>query len=534
MLNVQEEQIDKITEAFYLILNGKKASPVSLPEDYPNNEIRQAVNYINRFIEEYSKTSDLLSSLSKGELDLEAVKGKTAILQSLKNLQANLRHLTWKTQRIAGGDFSHKVDFMGDFSVAFNSMAQQLKESYEQLADLNKELERRNQFIRKTFGRYTSDEIVETLLDAPDGLKLGGEKREVTLLMSDLRGFTALAERLEPAEVVALLNHYLSPMVELIQRNGGTIDEIIGDAILVFFGAPLAMQDAAQRAIRCALEMQKAMHGVNEHNLQRGWPEIEMGISLHTGEVVVGNIGSTKRSKYGVVGRTVNLAARIESFTVGGQVLVSSALISAAKGGLVLGDEVEVHAKGMRQPLRCRELLGHEDHPELVLEKEETSFKTLVEPLPLHYVRLTDKHLDEQMRPATLVGLSHRRAVVEAVGPLPRYANIMLRFEAEGGEEETPELYAKVIRPLDESCKRYLIHFTSVPPGMRARLHRLPNKAERRKRRNCSTSCQPVILALYLHFPTVQKLRIRYPYVQPYRAQLLNLKADDHHTFGRF
>ena len=82
------------------------------------------------------------------------------------------------------------------------------------------------------------------------------------------------------------------------------------------------------------------------------------------------------------------------------------------------------------------------------------------------------------MRPATLVGLSHRRAVVEAVGPLPRYANIMLRFEAEAGEEETPELYAKVIRRLDESCKRYLIHFTSVPPGIRARLHRLPNKAE--------------------------------------------------------
>ncbi len=119
-------------------------------------------------------------------------------------------------------------------------------------------------------------------------------------------------------------------MVELIHRTGGTIDEIIGDAIFVLFGAPLVMPDAAQRAVRCALEMQKAMPGVNEHNLQMGWPEIEMGIGIHTGEVVVGNIGSTKRSKYGVVGRTVNLTARIESFTVGGQVLVSPTVIDAA------------------------------------------------------------------------------------------------------------------------------------------------------------------------------------------------------------
>ncbi|NIO05995.1 MAG: hypothetical protein GTN74_15765 [Proteobacteria bacterium] len=361
---------------------------------------------------------------------------------------------------------------MGDFSVAFNSMTQQLRDSYEQL-------ERRNAFIRKTFGRYTSDEIVEALLDAPDGLKLGGEKREVTLLMSDVRGFTALAERLEPTEVVALLNHYLLVMVDLIQRSGGTIDEIIGDAILVLFGAPLAIEDAVQRAVRCALEMQKAMRGVNEHNLQRGWPEIEMGIALHTGEVVVGNIGSTKRSKYGVVGRTVNLTARIESFTVGGQVLVSPALIGAAHRGLVLGDEVEIHAKGMREALRCRELLGHEDHPQLVLEREEeTICTTLAEPVPLQYVRLTDKHLNEQMQPATLVGLSHRRAVVEAEGPLPPYANIMLRFEVEAGEEEAPELYAKVISPLDDSCGRYLIHFTSVPLGMRTRLQRFQSGTE--------------------------------------------------------
>lgn len=466
MISIEEKFIDEITATFHYLRTGRVPPPIQIPEDLPDNEIRQLITFVNRFLTEFAPFAEAMDQIAQGELEVPPLLGQMAVVQSFKALQSNLKHLTWKTQQIAAGDLEQKVDFMGDFSTAFNSMTQQLKDSYEQL-------ERRNQFIRKTFGRYTSDEIVEELLDMPDGLKLGGEKREVTILMSDLRGFTALAERLEPAEVVSLLNHYLSAMVEAIQRNGGTIDEIIGDAILVLFGAPVAMEDAAQRAVRCALEMQKAMGGVNEHNLQRGWPEIEMGIALHTGEVVVGNIGSTKRSKYGVVGRTVNLTARIESFTVGGQVLVSPALIRAASSGLILGDEIEVHAKGMREAIECRGLLGHEDHADLVLEEEETTFTTLPKPLPIYYVRLTDKHLDEQMQPATLVSLSRRRAVVETAGPLPHYANIMLRLEAEAGDEEPPELYAKVIRPLDNSSKRYLIHFTSVPLGMRERLYSL-------------------------------------------------------------
>lgn len=470
MISIEEKLIDMITATFHYLRTGRVPPPIPIPDDLPDNEMHQLITFVNRFLTEFATFAEAMNQMAQGELEVPPLLGRMAVVQSFKALQSNLKHLTWKTQQIAAGDLEQKVDFMGDFSTAFNSMTQQLKDSYEQL-------ERRNQFIRKTFGRYTSDEIVEALLDMPDGLKLGGEKRGVTLLMSDLRGFTALAEQLEAAEVVALLNHYLSAMVGLIQRNGGTIDEIIGDAILVLFGAPLAMEDHAQRAVRCALEMQKAMGGVNEHNLQKRWPEIEMGIAVHTGEVVVGNIGSTKRSKYGVVGRTVNLTARIESFTVGGQVLVSPALMRASTGGLILGDEIEVHAKGMREAIKCRELLGHEEYPELVLEEEETSFTTLAKPLSVHYVRLTDKHLDEQMQPATLVGLSERQAVIEAEGPLPRYANIMLRLEAEADEEEAPDLYAKVIRPLDESSKRYLIHFTSVPPGMQARLRRLSRES---------------------------------------------------------
>jgi adenylate cyclase len=473
MISVEEELIDRITATLHHLRTGKVPPAIPVPDDLPDNEIRQLINFVNRFLVEFAIFTETMEQIAQGELKTRPMTSKMAVVQSIKALQSNLKHLTWKTQQIAAGDLEQKVDFMGDFSTAFNSMTQQLKDSHEQLVDLNRQLERRNKFIRETFGRYTSDDIVGVLLDMPEGLKLGGEKREVTLLMCDLRGFTAMAERLEATEVVALLNHYLSAMVELIHQNGGTIDEIIGDAILVIFGAPLAMSDAAQRAVRCALEMQKGMRGVNEYNYQMGWPEIEMGIALHTGEVVVGNIGSTKRSKYGVVGRTVNLTARIESFTVGGQVLVSPTLMQAVDRGLILGDQLKVHAKGMREPLKCRELLGHENHPELLLKGEETIFTTLSDPLPFHYVVMTDKHLDEQMHPAMLVAISQRRAVVEAAGNLPLHANIMLRLEVESEEEKSEELYAKVVQPLDESSKRHVIHFTSIPPGMRAWLHRL-------------------------------------------------------------
>ncbi|MGO9622479.1 MAG: adenylate/guanylate cyclase domain-containing protein [Desulfobaccales bacterium] len=473
MIAVEEELIDKITATFHHLRTGEVPQPIPIPDELPDNEIRQLLSYVNRFLVEFAIFTESMTQLAQGELDLRPMAGRMAVTYSFKALQSNLKHLTWKTQQIAAGDLDQKVDFMGDFSIAFNTMAQQLKDSRAQLVNLNQQLERRNQFIRETFGRYTSDDIVGVLLDLPEGLKLGGEKREVTLLMSDLRGFTALAERLEATAVVALLNYYLSTMVELIHRTGGTIDEIIGDAIFVLFGAPMVMPDAARRAARCALEMQKAMPEVNEHNFQMGWPEIEMGIGIHTGEVVVGNIGSTKRSKYGVVGRTVNLTARIESFTVGGQVLVSPILIKAAGPGLILGDEVKVHAKGMREALRCRDLLGHENHPELLLKGEETIFTTLSDPLPFHYAVLTDKHLDEQMHPARLVAISQRRAVVEAAGNLPLHANIMLRLEVESEEEKSEELYAKVVQSLDESSRRYIIHFTSISPAMRAWLYRL-------------------------------------------------------------
>ena len=192
-----------------------------------------------------------------------------------------------------------------------------------ELQQVAQQLEVRNRFIRDTFGRYLTDEVVATLLESPAGLQMGGEKRKVTMLMADLRGFTSLSERLAPERVVGILNRYLAAMVNVIKKYGGTIDEFIGDAIFVLFGAPTWQEDDAQRAVACAVAMQLAMPEINEQNRLEDLPEVEMGIGIHTGQVVLGNIGSAERMKYGVVGRHVNLTSRIQSYTTGGQILVS-------------------------------------------------------------------------------------------------------------------------------------------------------------------------------------------------------------------
>ncbi len=223
---------------------------------------------------------------------------------------------------------------------------------------MQQELRRAYDFMRDVFGRYLTEQVASEILKAPDQLRLGGEKRRVTVLMSDLRGFTGLSERLHPEQVVDLLNRYLGRMVEVITRHDGTIDEFIGDAILVIFGAPLEQPDHARRAVACAVEMQLAMEAFNEENQRLGLPPQCMGVGINTGDVIVGNIGSNRRMKYGVVGSPVNLAARIESFTVAGQVLISESTLLAVGPILRVDGHLRVKVKGYDDPISIYEVGG--------------------------------------------------------------------------------------------------------------------------------------------------------------------------------
>lgn len=149
MLEIKEEEIDSVTAFLHRLLKGEIPSPIVLPADYPDNEVRQLVDYANRFAAEYQALAGAVSAMSRGDLDVTVPPGKMHVLQSFKNLHANLRHLTWKTQQIAGGDLSQHVDFMGDFSTAFNSMTLQLKEAFEKIDRQNQDLSRANDRMKR-------------------------------------------------------------------------------------------------------------------------------------------------------------------------------------------------------------------------------------------------------------------------------------------------------------------------------------------------------------------------------------------------
>lgn len=208
-------------------------------------------------------------------------------------------------------------------------------------------------FIKETFGRYLSHKIVDEILESPDGRRIGGRRQTVTVLMSDLRGFSDLTDSRDPEEMVSILNRYLEAMTRVIQHYDGVIDEFIGDAILTVFGIPEEKSDDPQRAVACALAMQQTLVDLNRDMAAEGLPVLEMGIGINTGPVVVGNLGSETRTKYGIVGAVVNIASRIESNTVGGQVLLGEPTYSAVKAQVTAQPPMTVMMKGLKRPLVC-------------------------------------------------------------------------------------------------------------------------------------------------------------------------------------
>ncbi|MGF1481472.1 MAG: CHASE2 domain-containing protein [Cyanophyceae cyanobacterium] len=327
--------------------------------------------------------------------------------------------------------------------------------------------------IRHTFGRYLSDEIVATLLEHPEGLRLGGEKRKITLLVSDLRGFTTISESLSPDAVVKILNFYLEQMANVITEYQGTIDEFMGDGILVLFGAPVSRQDDAERAVAAAIAMQLAMESVNTQMQQWGFPELAMGIGINTGEVVVGNLGSEKRTKYGVVGHEVNLTYRIESYTVGGQILIAETALQAAGNSVQVGDSRQVSPKGVKEPLTVYEVRGIEGKDSLCLPQENELFVSLPIPIAIQYVRLQGKDLGHQEESGSIVRLSLKG--VEICGDrseqtrLSSLDNLRLRLHQSGEENY---FYAKVLQ-VEQASQRFQARLTTVPAEIKAKLDAL-------------------------------------------------------------
>jgi adenylate cyclase len=337
-------------------------------------------------------------------------------------------------------------------------------------ADLQSQAEalaRRSQFIRQTFGRYVAEEVVAQLLDAPEGFKLGGELRQVTILMSDVRGFTALTEHLTPQEVLTVVNGYLEAMVEVILAYRGTIIEILGDGLLVLFGAPLTRDDDAERAVACALAMQLRLHDLNAPNRQAGLPEVEMGIGLHTGEVVVGHIGSQQRTKYGVVGSAVNLTGRIESYTTGGQILISPTTYAATAALLMVPERLTVIPKGVAAPVTLYAVSGIGQPHHLCLPTPAETLLPVPQALDVRYSVLEGKFVGSTMSGGRLVKLATKTAELHLDQPVAVFSNLKLHLLHPSGEAVPGELFAKVVETLPDDTCRVVVHFTSVPEAAR-------------------------------------------------------------------
>jgi adenylate cyclase len=214
--------------------------------------------------------------------------------------------------------------------------------------------------IRRMFSRYMSEKVVTHLMNHPELLKLGGERRPMTLFFSDLAGFTTISERLSPEEVVALLNDYLSRMTDIILDEEGTVDKFEGDAIMAFWGAPLPQEDQALRACRTALRQLTALAELNQRFADMGLPRLGMRIGLHSGDAVVGNLGSQKRFDYTAIGDTVNLASRLEGLNkFYGTFIMASETTRAGCGDAVLFRELDrVAVKGKEKPVGVYQPLG--------------------------------------------------------------------------------------------------------------------------------------------------------------------------------
>ena len=253
-------------------------------------------------------------------------------------------------QAVGQGNFDYRVpeganDEVGDLARAFNRMAKGLKE---------------RELFRQQFSRYVSRQVADKILASPEKSFWDAERRRVTILFSDIRGFTSMAEKMAPEEVLSRLNEYLALMIDIVFAHEGTLDKFIGDAVMALFGAPLSLGNDEERAVRAAMDMQKAVENLNWKWSKKGLPEFKIGIGIHTGDIVVGNLGSDKRMEYSAIGDAVNLASRLEGLNkeYKTSTLISEETYQAVKKVAETRFVDNVTVKGRTQPVAVYEVLS--------------------------------------------------------------------------------------------------------------------------------------------------------------------------------
>ena len=273
---------------------------------------------------------------------------------------------------------------------------------------------------------------------------------------------------MDPEQVITFLNRYLERMIEVLLEYQAVIDEIMGDGILAFFGAPEPLEDHPARAVACALAMQAAMEEINALNVAEGLPRLEMGVAVNTGTVVVGNIGSERRTKYSAVGADVNFAARIESYALGGQVVIGPFTYQRVQDFVEVGAVIQAQMKGFPEAT-LYEVRGIHGPFNLRLKARQETLKPLTADFRVNIYRIKNKIITGATITAEIIRLGDNAAVVRCHGELAAWDDLRLHLLDAGNQEMPGKIYGKVtaVKDLEGGLQEAHISFTSVPPESR-------------------------------------------------------------------
>ncbi len=301
--------------------------------------------------------------------------------------------------------------------------------------------------FERAAARRTLMRRIEAILDDNAPEEVAPETRSVTILLSDIRGFTALAETYSAMTVVELLNRYFSRMTEVIVSHGGTIDKLMGDSIMVLFGAPVSEADDVERAIACAVEMQQAMSEFNQHNLAVDLPELFMGIGINTGEVVAGPLGSDHHREYTVIGDHVNLVSRIEAQSLRGQILISDNTYRLAQSFVLVGEPNRVQVKGKKEPVCLYELMGTTRPRAMTVPRREIRKSPRIPVnMPCYFQRLDDKQVDAQHIRGDVIDIGYHGLQMLSPQPLALFAEVKIAVSLQLLGRDTTDIYGRVVK----------------------------------------------------------------------------------------
>jgi len=309
------------------------------------------------------------------------------------------------------------------------------------------------------------EEILSGVLRSSARAQSGTEflSREVTILLTDLRGFTSVSETYPVGVVLELLNRYLVEMSKVVSRHRGTIDKFMGDSIMVLFGAPRTDADDVKHAVACAVDMQIAMDELNKQHGKIGMPAMFMGIGINTGMVMAGLLGSDLYSEYTVIGDEVNLASRIEAVSLRGQVLISEQTHLRCRDYVTVGEPMDVYVKGKAHPVSLREVLAIPALGKAVPRQEMRRSPRFEVRLPFFYHPIDNEVVMTEARKATTVDVGYYGLLVETAEELVPHAEIKLDLTLPPIDYTASGIYAKVVKTQQrDGRKQAALEFTSL------------------------------------------------------------------------